>query len=53
MLWLRVNGQRHALLYNHALNCIEVREQTIKTPSWRHSQSPPRSVGASKVFAGL
>ncbi len=30
VLWMHVNGRRYALSYNHSLQCIQVREGTVR-----------------------
>jgi hypothetical protein len=33
VLWVQISGHRYALAYNHAENCIELRDRTLRGPA--------------------
>ncbi len=53
VLWLRVNGQRYALSYNHDLRCIEVRQRSIKGAVLASFTNTTPISQVKQFFAGL
>ncbi len=53
VLWLRVNGQRYAISYNHEDQCIDVREGTTQGRILQHFTNASTSGQVKTFFEGL
>ncbi len=53
VLWLRVNGQRYAISYNHPGQCIEVRNRTTQGDVLASFTNATPTQDVKQFFAGL